>query len=92
VDALARSFVADASLDVADAVHLAHVALRPWVGRLVTSDDKFRARARPLDLPHTVEILSAVEAVDALHIAPGEVPKLAPLPGSPLDGQTWWLA
>lgn len=89
---LAERFADEAALDLADATHLAHVDLRPWIGRLVTSDKKFRAKAQKVGLSHPVEFLTVIDAEMALDILPGEEPPIRPVQTSPLASmERWWV-
>jgi predicted nucleic acid-binding protein len=92
VEDLAQRFAEEVGLGLADATHLAQVDLRPWMGRLVTSDKKFRKKARSATLAHPVEFLSVIEAELALGIRPGEEPPIRPHPSSPLANmEPWWI-
>jgi hypothetical protein len=75
----------------ADAAHLAHASIRPWIQRFITDDDQLRSAARRAGLPDNLEISSSVEAVEALQIANGERPPIAPHPTSPLADECWWI-
>jgi predicted nucleic acid-binding protein len=92
IAAEADAIAVKAQLAPADARHLAEVILRPFISRLVTSDDRFRRRAQRLDFARPIEIVSLIDAVQALHIAPGERPPIGPVPGTPLSAsEPWWI-
>lgn len=75
----------------ADASHLAHAALRPWVRRFVTDDDQLRRAAERAGVPEHLLVSTSIEAEASLAIAAGEAPPITPLPTNPLAAARWWI-
>ena len=80
-----------AGVKEADAAHLAHASIRPWVRRFITDDDRLRRAAQKAGLPSHLVVSSSAEAEAALQIAEGERPPIAPHPTSPLANECWWI-
>lgn len=75
----------------ADAAHLAHASIRPWIRRFITDDDRLRRAAQRGGLPDHLVISSSAEAEQALQITKGERPPIAPHSTSPLANECWWI-
>lgn len=92
VDSLARLYHEDDGLDGEAARTLAVAVLCTDVRYLVTRTPSAFKHQREHDLPERLEIIDAIEAVNHLHIAPGEPPVVGPLAGSLLaEGEPWWV-
>jgi hypothetical protein len=92
IDSLARLYHDDEGLDGEAARTLAVAVLCTDVRYLVTRSPSAFRHQREHDLPERLEIIDAVEAVNHVHIAPGEPPTVGPLPGSLLaEGEPWWV-
>jgi hypothetical protein len=76
----------------ADALHLAHAALTPWLSYFVTNDKRFLRKAKKLTAGSWLRVLSACEAEAALAIGSGAQPPIAPHPTNPLaQVDPWWI-
>lgn len=92
VDALEQLYRHDEGLDGEAARTLAVAVLCKPVRYLVTRSPSAFRHQREHDLREGLEIIDAVEAVNHLHVAPGEPPVAGPLPGSLLaDADPWWV-
>lgn len=91
VAALARLF-SNGHLSPESASALAHAVLYEPVRMLVSVDVRPFRHSREGDLPERLELVTAVEAVERLGLAPGEAPPHGPPGASPLASQdAWWV-
>lgn len=89
--ALARLYGSEKILPEA-AMALAHAVLYVPVRLLITADIRPYRHSRDGDLPQRLELLTAVDAVERLNLASGELPLHDPPTESPLAGQRpWWV-
>lgn len=71
---------------------LAYAVLYEPVRLLVSVDVRPFRHSRDGDLPERLELVTTVEAVDRLGLAPGEEPPHGPPVATPLHGQDpWWV-
>lgn len=91
VDALAAIFRAE-HIGGASAQCLAYAVLYAPVSYVVTADPSSLKHQRADDRPQRLEIVDPVAAVERLGLLEGELPLVAPPPGSALDaGPHFWL-
>lgn len=89
IEAKAAELMERYRLRVKDSRHLARAVLRSWVGAFVSSDAAFRRVKGDPPRPG-LEILSVIEAAEALQIAPGELPPTCPVWSTPTS-EDWWV-
>jgi hypothetical protein len=81
----------EAGISDRDAEHLARALLVEYIDVFVTDDKRLATRAAQV-APRRLRIMTVVEAEASLNIAPGEQPRTAPAPSSPLaSSEHWWV-
>ncbi|MCU0270168.1 MAG: hypothetical protein MUF83_16185 [Acidimicrobiales bacterium] len=92
VEALVKLYRQSEDIEAESALTLAYAMLCDQVGLVISRTPRRFRHSRRHDLPARLELLTVVEAVDRLAIAPGEEPPTRLPEGSLLAEQTpWWI-